>query len=72
MINDEFADSWVVFRREDKKGVIVLAIESKHHATTERLTAEYFNVHKKKVHGFDPHMLCASTLLITICFVNLG
>ncbi|CAG8644796.1 3519_t:CDS:2 [Funneliformis mosseae] len=47
--NDEFADSWVVFRREVKKGVIVLTIESKHYATTERLTAEYFNAHKKKV-----------------------
>ncbi|CAG8535316.1 6892_t:CDS:2 [Paraglomus occultum] len=47
--NDEFADSWVVFRREDKKGVVVLAIESKRRATTERLTAEYFNAHKEKV-----------------------
>ena len=68
--NDEFADLWVVFRCEDKKGVVVLAIESKCHATMERLTAEYFNVHKEKVHGFDPHsLICSVQVLYSLQFV---
>ncbi|CAG8611833.1 6078_t:CDS:2, partial [Paraglomus brasilianum] len=53
--NEKFADSWIVFERSRSDGIVVLAIESKHHARTEPLTKEYFNLHKKKVNDKLPH-----------------